>query len=291
MKAFGLGLLLLLVVIECRSAPLWGTTGHAITAQIAQAYVSADSLQQLNYYLANVSGEMYQVASWADQVRTKPAYAWSAPLHYIDVPDWQCSFNPQLNCGDDNDGMCISTAITNFTTQLAGKLGYNTKEVALRFVIHFLGDIHNPLHVGFVSNAGGNTIKGVYFDQSTNLHSVWDTLIISGIIEYAFGGSQTNYVNYLLDQIKGPWKSMAETWAICNSTSEAQPLSCPNEWANESAKLACEYSYTDQSGKKIPNNFDLADPYYQFVRPIVDQQLAKGGIRLASTLNKIWDKK
>jgi len=286
------------VYSNCQSAsaaPLWGFVGHQITASIAQQLLDPSAINQIDYLLANYSGDMYQVASWADSILSQSSWQWSAPLHYINTPSWQCSYNPAKDCGINNNGMCLGNAIANYTSQLASTTSHNVAEIAVRFVIHFLGDIHNPLHVAFAADKGGNTITGKYFGQSANLHKVWDTLIISGRIQYSFGGSQSAYVNYIVSQIMGPWQEEAKQWAACPSSNfdnstveETQPLDCPNEWANDSAALACQYAYKDQSGNKILNGFDLADPYYQYVKDIVDKQLAKGGIRLATTLNKIW---
>jgi len=265
--------------------------GHEITAMIGQNYLQTDSTKHIDSLLANVSGDMYVVASWADDILSEPQWAWSAPLHYINCPSWQCSYDPTQDCGIDENGMCVSAAVTNYSTQLSNSdLDQYTLECAVRFVIHFHGDIHQPLHVGFGSDEGGNTIYGNYFDQPMNLHQVWDYGIIQGRIQYDFGGSLTSYVSYIMSQLTGPWSEMAKEWAICNSTltDGSQPLTCPNEWANESAYLACKYAYTDQTGAKIQNNFNLGNDYYEFVKDIVDQQLAKGGIRLASTLNKMW---
>jgi len=274
------------------AAPLWGPAGHQITAQIGQNYLQTAALSQINILLANVSGEMYNpaVASWADNILDEPQWKWSAPLHYINTPDWQCGYVPSQDCGDDEDGMCVANAVMNYTSQLDDpSLSNNRIEEAVRFVIHFHGDIHQPLHVGFGSDEGGNTIDGKYFGESMNLHQVWDSGIINGRIDHSFGGSQTDYVNYIISQIDGPWASMAKEWAMCNSTdSYGQPLDCPNGWANNSANVACLYAYTDQNGNKIENGFDLSNDYYEFVKDIVDQQLAKGGVRLAATLNKIW---
>jgi hypothetical protein len=255
---------------------------------IGQVYLQPAATAQIDKLLANVSGEMYQVASWADDILQEPQWAWSAPLHYINTPSWQCSYVPSQDCGTDENGLCVANAVSNYSNQLdTPSLPYNRLEEAVRFVIHFHGDIHQPLHVGFGADEGGNTIEGTYFGDSTNLHEVWDTGIISGRIQYSFGGSLQSYVNYIIAQINGPWAERVSEWTHCN-VSGSQPLTCPNGWANESAALACQYAYTDQDGNHIKNGFNLADPYYEYVKNIVDEQLAKGGVRLASTLNKMW---
>jgi len=280
----------------CHSAAFWGVSGPEITARIGQNFLNSSALQHIDMLLANVSGNMYEVASWADEILDDPQWAWSGPLHYINCPSWQCAYYPTLDCGDivsgRENGMCVSAAVTNYSNQLNNQTAvpYNSLEIAVRFVIHFHGDIHQPLHVGFGPDEGGNTIFGNFFDSPLKLHQVWDTGIIQTRISNDFGGSLPSYVSYIVSQIQGPWAQMAEDWATCNSTNAdgSQPLTCPNEWANESAYLSCKYAYTDQNGDKIQNNFVLGNGYYQYTKDIVDQQLAKGGVRLASTLNKIW---
>jgi len=271
--------------------PNWGTVGHQTTATIAQFFLSDKAQAQAEYFFPNVSGQLEVYATWADSVRSKPAYAWSSPLHFIDTPDWACVYTPSTDCPtiSGSKDMCVAGAILNYTSILLNsKASKSSKTEALKFLIHFIGDIHQPLHVSFASDLGGNTIKGTYDGSSTNLHSVWDTSLITTRVSEDFGGDANKYVNYLVDKIRTDWKSLAATWQNCNSTDDSTVYSCPNEWANESAKLACEYAYTDQNGKEIPNGFKLGAPYYDFVKDIVDEQLAKGGVRLAATLNKIW---
>jgi len=271
----------------CQAEPLWGVAGHALTAQIAQFYLNPGALLEVDYFLANESGQMYLVASWADQVLKEPQWAWSAPLHYINTPDWSCTYvSGQTDCPNH---MCVADAIFNYTAQLSTRfMSYNSHEISIRFVIHFHGDIHQPLHVGFISDKGGNLINGTYYGNATNLHAIWDDGLIATRIDTEFEGSQALYLEYLLSQINGTWKELAEVWATCNSTSELSSYACPDQWARESAEVACKYAYTDQDGQHIENGFALAEPYYNFAKETLDQQLIKGGVRLASTLNKMW---
>jgi len=270
----------------CHAVPLWGVTGHEITAQLAQMYLDDGATKMVTDLLANVSGQMYLVATWADQVVSQTKWKWSAPLHYINTPDWACKYNPSTDCPSN---MCVAAAITNYTNQLVGKSQPRSEqEIAIRFTIHFHGDIHQPLHVSFASDRGGNDITGTFFGDPMNLHQVWDSGIINQRIQTDFSGSQTKYVNYLIQQINGPWNSLVPQWDSCDAPKAKTVYNCPDQWATETAALACTYAYTDQNGKKIQNGFNLGNPYYQWVKGVIDQQLAKGGIRLANTLNKLW---
>jgi len=276
-----------LLTASIQAVPLWGPVGHALTASIAQTLLNTDSTKQAYALLPANKGQMAAVASWADQIRSEPQWAWTAPLHYINTPDWACTYNPSTDC-DDN--MCVAGAIFNYTNQLAHPQGatFNATQDAFKFVIHFVGDIHQPLHVAFGSDRGGNDITGTYYGTEGDLHAVWDTSIINSRIQYSFGGSQNKYMDYLISQMNGPWKEHAAVWAKCNDTSTS-PYACPDEWASETALQACDYAYTNQDGDHIENNYVLADPYYEFVKDIVDMQLVKGGVRLARTLNAMWN--
>jgi len=125
-----------------------------------------------------------------------------------------------------------------------------------------------------------------FFGYSDNLHSIWDDYIIYDRMDKSFGKSQAKYTDFLVAQVKGPWASMAASWRKCNK--EAWP--CPDEWANESAGLACTKAYTDSTGQHIKNGFVLGEPYYDFTYGTVDQQLAKGGVRLAHGLQQECNK-
>jgi len=267
---------------------LWGPTGHALTASIAQVMLSAESNKHALALLPANQGNMSQVASWADQIRSQPQWAWSAPLHYINTPNWACDYVPKTDCANS---MCVAGAIFNYSNQLAnpGKATFNDTQDAFKFTIHFLGDIHQPLHVAFASNEGGNTIEGTYMNQKTNLHEIWDTYLINTRISQDFSNSQGKYLTYLLDAINTTYAHESPVWGKCNNT-QTSPYVCPDEWATETANQACLYAYTDQDGEHIENNFNLGQPYFDFAKNILDQQLIKGGIRLAQTLNAIWGK-
>ena len=110
---------------------------------------------------------------------------------------------------------------------------------------------------------------------------VWD----NGIIQQRltdFGGAIDSYAAYLVKQLKGPWASKIAGWTTCMTPDSS---ACVVDWASESAALACQYSYKDQTGADIADGFTLGMDYYNFAVPIVDEQLAKGGIRLAYLLN------
>jgi len=278
----------LLIPVLC--APLWGPTGHITVATIAQGLLGDHASQEVLKLLPDNDGQLAEIANWADQVKDEPAYEWSKSLHFINTPDWKCDYIRSRDCfTDEYKNFCVDTAIQNYTKRVQdSKLSFDQQNEALKFLTHFVGDIHQPLHVGFTSDEGGNTETGKFLDHSTTLHDVWDTYIIDELISEKFSGNDSALPVYLLEQIQsGIYSGQVPTWQSCFSSTADN--ACSPQWANESVLYACNYSYVEANGKThIKNDFDLAMDYYDRNVPIVELQLAKGGVRLANILNLIW---
>jgi len=279
------GIALIVVVVCCccslpgvLSAPLWGAQGHEITGLVAQGLLTTAAQTKVSSILGGQT--LAEVSTWADDVKRAAGYTWSAVLHYIDTPDWACTYEHARDCVNNQ---CVAGAIANYTTRLANtKLPGTQINEALKFLTHFCGDIHQPLHVGFTTDAGGNTITGTYEGKKQNLHAIWDTPLVLDR-EKAFNSNEQQYADWLLTQIRGDWKSKAAAWATCaNGATE-----CADAWAVESVKLACSNAYVDQNGNKIENGFSLTSGYFTFNQDVIDEQLAKGGVRLAHILNTL----
>jgi hypothetical protein len=230
---------------------------------------------------------MAAVASWADHVRDN--YTWSGQLHYINTPDWVCNYSYGRDCiWGGVLGFCVDGAIKNYTLRLLDpSLPFFQLNEALKFLIHFLGDIHQPLHCGFTSDEGGNTLKGKFNGKELNLHSLWDSYMIYERLDNDFSGDQALYLNYFVSQIEGSWNNLATGWMTCNSPTPM--FDCSTEWGTESITAACQYSYVEADGiTHVPNDFVLGDDYYQRNIPVIEYQIAKAGVRLAQILNAIF---
>jgi len=279
------------VVTASRSdLPGWGKEGHEITATIAQGLIGKAATEAADILLWEDLGSLSAVAAWADSVRDLPEYAWSAPLHFINSPDWACDSVRSRDCYDPNGDFmyCVDGAIANYTERLTDQsLSLDQLTEALKFEVHFIGDIHQPLHCGFIGDAGGNDYQGTFEGTSTNLHAIWDTLMIVKRVNSDFLGLQSLYADWLLSQVQTTWASQAASWIQCNTTTPYG--ACSQQWGNESVGLACEYAYVYADGKTpIGDGFDLEDDYYQRNYPIVDMQLAKAGVRMAYVLDSLW---
>ncbi|XP_050221536.1 endonuclease 2-like isoform X2 [Mercurialis annua] len=263
----------------------WGIDGHFITCKIAQSRLSeaaSDAVKQLLPEYANNS--LGSMCSWADHVKFR--YHWSSALHYINTPDSLCTYKYNRDCKDGNGrkGRCVAGAVNNYTSQLltynrdSSLSQYNLTE-ALLFLSHFMGDIHQPLHVGFTSDRGGNTIDVHWYTRKQNLHHVWDVSIIETDQERFYDSNVEDMIDAIQQNITTAWSDLVPKWEAC---SRNKPV-CPNIYASEGIKAACDWAYRDANEGSV-----LEDDYFLSRKSIVTLRLAQGGVRLAAILNRIF---
>jgi hypothetical protein len=168
-------ILLSLAAIPCAQA--WGVLGHATVAYIAQNYLSTSTTTWAQGVLGDTSTSyLASIASWADDYRETTAGAFSAPFHFIDAED-----NPPTTCDVDYDrdcgtAGCSVSAIANYTQRVGdGRLSAANTADALKFLVHFLGDITEPLH-DEAYEVGGNDIEVTFQGYSDNLHTSFQTV-------------------------------------------------------------------------------------------------------------------
>jgi len=135
---------------------------------------------------------------------------------------------------------------------------------ALKFLVHFVGDVHQPLHAGYARDKGGNDVKVWFFDNDTNLHSLWD----SGLI----GRTQKSWTEYAMELHNSESRKMRKAVNLD-----------PSAWAIESYELAVSNAYA------IPNDGEIGKDYFERNIPVVERQLTIAGVRLAAMLNAIFD--
>lgn len=180
--------------------------------------------------------------------------------------------------------MCVAGAIQNFTTQLSHyKEGisdrrYNMTE-ALLFLSHFMGDIHQPMHVGFTSDEGGNTIELRWYGHKSNLHHVWDREIILTAAKDYYGKDMSLLEEDIVGNFTdGIWHDDVASWKECSDIH-----TCVTKWAIESITAACKWGYKD-----VESGITLKDEYFNSRLPIVMKRIAQGGVRLALILNEVF---
>ncbi|KAL1664887.1 phospholipase C/P1 nuclease domain-containing protein [Schizophyllum commune] len=249
----------LLAVAAASSAPLvaaWGAAGHEIVATIAQAYLHPSALpaicEILNYTSSNPNEppcHLAPIATWAD--RFKYRMRWSAPLHYVgaldDYPSETCLFPGDRGWAGRVGGNVLA-GIRNTTSLLedwvAGEADDATANEALKFLVHFVGDMHMPLHLTG-RDRGGNSDKVTFDGRVSNLHTVWDGLLIAKAlrtipynytkplpdpaIEYNLRDTIYDpYVRRVIwEGLLGEWKDEAADWLACPAVHPASPTEAP----------------------------------------------------------------
>jgi len=267
-----------ITLVTFAAVAAWGSDGHKIVAQIAADLLSSDERAQC-VKMAGASS-LADIAAWADEVRDDAAYKWSAPLHFINNPDKICKFDYNTACKDD---FCVAGAILNFTkVAMESSSSQQLVSDAVRFVVHFVGDVHQPLHCGWTSDLGGNKIdveEGFLDNKKSELHAVWD----SGLIDRVYkDGGYSDWSGYEQELAKAlPHDS------CFSSKTPAGLKDCVNQIAQESLTLACQDAYRDETNKLVTNGEDLDEKYYTTRKPIVGSQLQKAGVRLAALLRFI----
>eukprot|EP00049_Salpingoeca_infusionum_P023444 m.12143 g.12143 ORF g.12143 m.12143 type:complete len:304 (-) comp5806_c0_seq1:1745-2656(-) len=295
--------LIFLTLAIIASAHAWGPIGHQTVAQIAQMHLTPQVAATVNQILDGLA--LRDVAIWADQVRDLPQWAWSFPLHFADTMDQKCDFVFDRDCHYEGEkGMCVVNAIKNYTSQLQANhksnIHFNASghsvaaagsDVALKFVTHFVGDIHQPLHCGFLSDEGGNLVVIEFFNQTNRLHGIWDYNMIERVIEQSYNNATQEWVQHLVTMIQTRWADDVAVWTKCNDPTS---LDCVAAIASESAGYACTNAYLCHPENTLPcpsqgvhNGTHLDDSYYSLNIPVVERRIAMGGMRLAAFLNKV----
>jgi nuclease S1 len=241
----------------------WGPEGHAVIADVADAHLTPKAKSIVKTLLGHST--MAGVSSWADTVRNQrpETYNW----HFVDIEIENPDYVPTRDCPQTPKGDCALAAIDRYKVVLANtKAPKGARTEALKFLIHFVGDIHQPLHCADHHDRGGNDVQVKYCGHGTNLHHAWDSDLISstGLAESDYRAHVEAYVDGL---------SSDEVAKIQSGT--------PTDWVLASHGLAVEDSY------KIPTDKDLCGVYTDDNLVVIDQQLADGGLRLAKVLNDI----
>ncbi len=246
----------------------WGREGHRLTALVAEHYLTPEAKAAIAELLHGES--MEDISSWADDYRT--GHPETAAWHYVDIPGNQAEFDRNRDCPASPDAKspwrdCVTDRIMYFE----GRLGDTTlppeeRAIALKFVVHLIGDVHQPFHAiaderggnGIIVNFLGSQQCGTY---KCNLHGVWD----ESILEHE-GLSEKKFTDHLIEEIN------AHHWERMNG-------GAPVTWANISHHYAVQ--------ALAPNGALLTRDYVAEETKVVDAELALGGLRLARVLNRI----
>ena len=251
-------LIILLIVFISYAAPDWGQTGHRVIGLVADQHLTQQTQAAVSDLLEGES--LAFVSTFGDEIRSIKDYKHFDPWHYVNMPlDKRYGEEAPNPKGDVYHAVnyCVGV-LQNANASREDKAFY------LRLLVHFVGDLHQPMHVGRSEDRGGNDIKVLWFGKKSNLHRVWDSEMINGY--------QMSY-SELADNL--PIYTPAEQDAIVNTT--------VLDWMHESQSHAKQiYSSVEQDER-------LSYAYQQKHFHMVRDRLYKGGLRLAKLLNEIFD--
>ncbi len=238
-------------------ATRWWDLGHRIVARLADLRLTPHTRDAVREIL---DGQRMDDASvWADDIKN---YRHDAdPLHYVNIPLQTNIYVPSQHCPK---GLCIIAAIEHDRRVLADpRTSRDDKAEALRFLIHFMGDLHQPLHDADNADRGGNQRLVNFLGHDTNLHKVWDGELID-----SSGVDQESYFAYLRARMDSLDVTALERGTVV-------------DWAMEGHRIAVEDAYG-----RIPPNGHIGRGYLEANRPVIDRQLIAAGVRLAKVLNE-----
>ena len=265
----------------------WGPDGHRIVAEVAERLLAPTASRSVSRILNGSS--MASVATWADEIDHTPEFAWTKCMHYIDSSIGVCSVSTETDCAK---GCCVVKAIANYTSQIVENS--NGVIEALKFLIHFMGDVHQPLHAGHREDKGGNMIEVVpEFSNSRkreNLHEVWDGVLIKHYLDGSgfFGvDGWKSFVEEIVEKIHAGDYQDEDTQA-CRDADQGE--ACALSAAQESAANACENAYINEKDQSVKPGDHLSNAYYSTRIIVIEKRLALAGIRLSGILNAIFPK-
>jgi len=253
----------------------WGKTGHRVVAAIADTQLSGLARAHVREILG--PGEsLDDAANWPDEMRSDPAVFWqktATPWHYVTLNGITYDHAPPA--GD------ALQALDHFRVVLQDpKANLADKQLALRFIVHLVGDLHQPLHVGKCCDKGGNDVKVTFFGKSTNLHAVWDSALPDEE-QLSYSELAAKLERHLSDR-------QLITWWDVN----------PRDWISESGELrdtlyptAADMPKPKKGEKRKKGQPVLPDLSYSYVykfTPVMEQRLKQAGVRLAAYLNSIY---
>ena len=255
----------LLIGFAILYAPLqsmaWGDKGHRITGQIASSYLSPKARAAVKAILGNETIAM--ASTWADFIKSDPAYNYLYNWHFIDF-DKPYTYPELQSFLKQDTSVDAYTKIQFMVGELKKKnLAQDKKVLYLRMLIHVVEDIHQPMHTAHTDDKGGNDFKVNWFNEPSNMHSVWDSKLIEfqnlSYTEYA------NAINFTTPAQRAAWQK--------------EPIS---KWLFDSKEIAEKIYASSKQDDKLNYKYN-----FQFIGT-VNQQLLKAGVHLAGILNQIF---
>ncbi len=260
MKKLFLFAALLVATVSFASENDWGRTGHRATGEVAEDYLSKKAKTRIAELLDGQN--LAFVSTFGDDIKSDPQYRKYSPWHYVNLPAGETQYDKEEANPSGDLVQGIQKCISVLKDPSASK---EDKAFYLKLLVHFMGDLHQPLHTGRGEDKGGNDIQVQWFGHGSNLHRVWDSEMIDD-----FQMSFTELAHSTDELSKKEVKQLQEGNLL--------------DWMYESKELSKKVYDSAEIGEKLGYEY-----MYQWF-PVVHDQLQKGGIRLAKVLNDIYGK-
>lgn len=247
----------------------WGEVGHKTVAKIAEKHLTSEARAGVQELLGGRS--LYEVAMWPDSARRSRGWEHTAKYHYVSIPDGEdyLAVLKKDLAGMQNRGDVLRAIVAAEDVLRLNTASRDEKKDALSFLVHFVGDIHQPLHVGRPDDHGGNSVDIDWYGQRMNLHAVWDSRMIEKSYEDVFRGRSGSeksslYAEHLDRQDAGTIERWLRGYTL--------------EWLRES-----------MDDRPAVYAVDLPlETYRQRGIRVIDRRIAQAGYRLAALLNGVY---
>ncbi len=236
-------------------ASAWGNTGHRAIAEIAYQQLTPKTKAKIKAILGDDYLPIY--ANWADNVRSERDNPLAYLPHYVNMP-----FDVTYEESEKSEKGDIVTLLNQYVATLKDEsASQEDKAIALKFIVHLVGDVHQPMHVGLAEDLGGNKVEVEWFGEKTNLHKVWDEKLIDNT-----NLSYTELARFAGTPSKEALKTLYSDTFV--------------NWVNETHEYTKDI-YDNLGDKKFSYAYR-----YQYM-PLVYQQIQKAGYRLGNLLNEV----
>lgn len=245
---------LIIILVTATLLLGWGKTGHRVIGKIANENLTPEAIEKITQLFGH--SDLARIGNWADEIKSDPQWDHSHDWHYCTIIEGQEYEGPE------SGGRAVQK-VTEFSNLLRkGTLGEKDQKDVLRFIVHIVGDLHQPMHVGNGTDRGGNDIKVTWFREETNLHRVWDSQMI--------------------DHMQYSYTEFAQQIQLGMSDEDKIALLDPTL-----------LSFVYASRATHPQVYDIGDgnlswSYIYKNRELLEDRLLKGGFHLAAILNDIY---
>jgi hypothetical protein len=240
----------------------FGFVGHRSVGKIAENNLTPTAKAAVQDLLGKET--LAGVSTWADEVRTQPEYKSTASWHFLNLPLGLNYIEFERQIEGMNNSNVYSALVKAEHDLINPSISKERKIEALKFVVHFVGDMHQPMHISRSEDKGGNTIQLNYNGKGTNLHSLWDSKLVE---------RQGLAFEQIADSAKPSSKQIAQ-W-------QQEPQL---KWAWESYQISSKlYAEVD-----LMKSRSINEEYYKKHMPVINQRIQQAGFRLAAVLNEIF---